>query len=39
MAQGTLIHDQACSLQSSVTLIRNLGGGWQWDDSKERARR
>jgi hypothetical protein len=21
--------------QSSVTLIKNLGGGWQWDESRE----
>ena len=32
------LHDSQASLaQSSVTLIKNLGGGWQWDESREAA--
>lgn len=28
---------QALLVESSVTLIRNLGGGWQWDDARGAA--
>jgi len=28
---------QALLVESSVALIRNLGGGWQWDDAKGAA--
>jgi NodT family efflux transporter outer membrane factor (OMF) lipoprotein len=35
LAQQNLLDTQALLTQSSVTLIRNLGGGWQWDDAKE----
>ncbi len=34
-AQENLKDTQASLTQSSVTLIRNLGGGWQWDDAHE----
>lgn len=33
-AQQNLSDTQALLTQSSVTLIKNLGGGWQWDDAK-----
>jgi NodT family efflux transporter outer membrane factor (OMF) lipoprotein len=35
LAQQNLADTQALLTLSSVTLIRNLGGGWQWDDTKE----
>jgi NodT family efflux transporter outer membrane factor (OMF) lipoprotein len=38
LAQQNLVDTQALLTLSSVTLIRNLGGGWQWhdaDDSKK----
>jgi outer membrane protein TolC len=34
-AQQNLQDSQALLAQSSVTLIKNLGGGWQWDESHE----
>jgi NodT family efflux transporter outer membrane factor (OMF) lipoprotein len=34
-AQQNLQDSQASLAQSSVTLIKNLGGGWQWDESRE----
>ena len=34
-ARQNLVDSQALLAQSSVTLIKNLGGGWQWDDSRE----
>jgi NodT family efflux transporter outer membrane factor (OMF) lipoprotein len=34
-AKQNLVDSQALLTQSSVTLIKNLGGGWQWDDSRE----
>ena len=34
LAQQNLQDTQALLTLSSVTLIRNLGGGWQWDDPK-----
>jgi outer membrane protein TolC len=34
-AKQNLLDSQALLTQSSVTLIKNLGGGWQWDDSRE----
>jgi NodT family efflux transporter outer membrane factor (OMF) lipoprotein len=36
-ARQNLTDSQASLTQSSVTLIKNLGGGWQWDDSREAA--
>jgi outer membrane protein TolC len=33
-AEQNLKDTQALLTQGSVTLIRNLGGGWQWDDAK-----
>jgi NodT family efflux transporter outer membrane factor (OMF) lipoprotein len=33
-AEQSLKDTQSLSTQSSVTLIENLGGGWQWDDVK-----
>jgi NodT family efflux transporter outer membrane factor (OMF) lipoprotein len=35
LAQQNLRDTQASLAQSSVTLIKNLGGGWQWDESRE----
>ncbi|MGV2288084.1 efflux transporter outer membrane subunit [Trinickia sp. YCB016] len=35
LAQQNLSDTQAALTVSSVTLIRNLGGGWQWDDAHE----
>jgi NodT family efflux transporter outer membrane factor (OMF) lipoprotein len=35
LAQQNLADTQALLTLSSVTLIRNLGGGWQWDDTRE----
>ena len=35
LAQQNLEDSQALLTLSSVTLIRNLGGGWQWDDVNE----
>ncbi len=34
-AEQNLKDVQAALAQSSVTLIKNLGGGWQWDDATE----
>jgi NodT family efflux transporter outer membrane factor (OMF) lipoprotein len=34
-ARQNLMDSQASLAQSSVTLIKNLGGGWQWDESRE----
>lgn len=36
-AEQNLKDAQALLTQGSVTLIRNLGGGWQWDDATGRA--
>jgi NodT family efflux transporter outer membrane factor (OMF) lipoprotein len=36
-AEQSLKDAQALLTQGSVTLIRNLGGGWQWDDVKGQA--
>ncbi len=36
-AKQNLADSQALLTQSSVTLIKNLGGGWQWDESREAA--
>jgi NodT family efflux transporter outer membrane factor (OMF) lipoprotein len=36
-AEQSLKDTQGQLIQSSVTLIKNLGGGWQWDDTKEAA--
>jgi NodT family efflux transporter outer membrane factor (OMF) lipoprotein len=36
-AEQNLKDTQALFTQGSVTLIRNLGGGWQWDDAKGSA--
>ncbi|WP_322013847.1 efflux transporter outer membrane subunit [Paraburkholderia sp. J12] len=36
-AQQNLSDTHALLTESSVTLIKNLGGGWQWDDNKEHA--
>jgi NodT family efflux transporter outer membrane factor (OMF) lipoprotein len=33
LAQQNVLDTQALLTQSSVALIRNLGGGWQWDDA------
>ncbi|RSZ29801.1 MULTISPECIES: efflux transporter outer membrane subunit [unclassified Variovorax] len=33
-AEQNLRDTQGLLTQSSVTLIRNLGGGWQWDDTQ-----
>jgi len=35
LAKQNLQDTQASLTQSSVTLIKNLGGGWQWDESRE----
>jgi NodT family efflux transporter outer membrane factor (OMF) lipoprotein len=35
LAQQNLSDTQAALSLSSVTLIRNLGGGWQWNDTSE----
>jgi NodT family efflux transporter outer membrane factor (OMF) lipoprotein len=37
LAEQNLKDTQGQLIQSSVTLVRNLGGGWQWDDTKEAA--
>jgi outer membrane protein TolC len=37
LARQNLLDTQASLTQSSVTLIKNLGGGWQWDESREAA--
>ena len=34
LAKQNLQDTQASLTQSSVTLIKNLGGGWQWDESR-----
>jgi NodT family efflux transporter outer membrane factor (OMF) lipoprotein len=36
-AKQNLADSQALLTQSSVALIKNLGGGWQWDESREAA--
>jgi outer membrane protein TolC len=36
-AKQNLQDTQASLTQSSVTLIKNLGGGWQWDESRGAA--
>ncbi len=36
-AEQNLKDTQALLTQGSVTLIKNLGGGWQWDDAKGSA--
>jgi NodT family efflux transporter outer membrane factor (OMF) lipoprotein len=36
-AEQNLKDTQALLSQSSVTLVKNLGGGWQWDDTKGAA--
>jgi outer membrane protein TolC len=36
-ARQNLQDSQASLAQSSVTLIKNLGGGWQWDESRGTA--
>ncbi|MDB5788393.1 efflux transporter outer membrane subunit [Caballeronia mineralivorans] len=36
-AEQNLSDTRALLTQGSVTLIRNLGGGWQWDDTKVSA--
>lgn len=36
-ARQNLQDSQASLTQSSVTLIKNLGGGWQWDESRGAA--
>ena len=36
-AKQNLEDSQASLTQSSVTLIKNLGGGWQWDESRGAA--
>ncbi len=33
-AEQNLQDTQSALTQSSVTLVENLGGGWQWDDAK-----
>jgi NodT family efflux transporter outer membrane factor (OMF) lipoprotein len=38
LARQNLEDTQASLTQSSVTLIKNLGGGWEWDESREAAR-
>jgi outer membrane protein TolC len=35
LAQQNLADTQALLTLSSVTLVRNLGGGWQWDDTDD----
>jgi NodT family efflux transporter outer membrane factor (OMF) lipoprotein len=37
LAQQNLKDTQALLTQGSVALVKNLGGGWQWDDHKEAA--
>jgi NodT family efflux transporter outer membrane factor (OMF) lipoprotein len=36
-AEQNLKDTQSQLTQSSITLVKNLGGGWQWDDAKEAA--
>ncbi len=36
-AEQNLNDVQAQLTQSSISLIKNLGGGWQWDDAQESA--
>jgi NodT family efflux transporter outer membrane factor (OMF) lipoprotein len=38
LAEQNLKDAQALLTQGSVTLIKNLGGGWQWDDVREASR-
>jgi NodT family efflux transporter outer membrane factor (OMF) lipoprotein len=37
LAKQNLQDSQAALAQSSVTLIKNLGGGWQWDETRKAA--
>src|SRR5579862_5952704 len=37
LAKQNLNDTQAALAQSSVTLIKNLGGGWQWDENRKAA--
>lgn len=37
LAEQNLKDTQASLTESSVTLVKNLGGGWQWDDTKGAA--
>lgn len=34
-AEQNLKDTQGQLIQSSVTLVMNLGGGWQWDSAKQ----
>jgi len=36
-AGQSLKDTQAALTESSVTLVKNLGGGWQWDDARGAA--
>jgi NodT family efflux transporter outer membrane factor (OMF) lipoprotein len=36
-ARQNLVDTQALLTESSVTLIKNLGGGWQWDEASGHA--
>ena len=36
-AEQSLRDTQSVLVQSTVTLVKNLGGGWQWDDDKAAA--
>jgi NodT family efflux transporter outer membrane factor (OMF) lipoprotein len=36
-AQQNLVDTQALLTEASVALIKNLGGGWQWDEAKGHA--
>jgi outer membrane protein TolC len=36
-AEQNLKDTQGQLIQSSIALIKNLGGGWHWDDTKEAA--
>jgi NodT family efflux transporter outer membrane factor (OMF) lipoprotein len=38
-AEQNLADTQASLTQNTVTLIKNLGGGWQWTDAKSAMRR
>ena len=38
LAQQNLADTQASLAQNTVTLIKNLGGGWQWDGARSGAR-
>jgi outer membrane protein TolC len=34
-AEQSLRDTQSLLVQASVTFVRNLGGGWQWDASQQ----